>query len=132
MPPHLKRRGSIWYIADAALRKSLNTTKKGIGEYLLEQYIKGKYGMKPTPTVGEFFERWIQGKVDRRSTIRDYSAHFQTYILPTLYRDARVEIDVLQGTDPFIYRHPMAAVTAEETGPFQRRGARPNRLVSQE
>lgn len=146
MPPHLKRRGSIWCLIDGDLRKSLNTGKKGVGEYLLEQYIKGKYGMSPTPTVQEFYDLWIETKVEplfRRALIRDYQTHFKSYILPALkttrlaalstktvndfrvallkrglavktarniidgsframYRDARIEIESLQGKDPFI------------------------------
>lgn len=102
--------------------------------------------MVPTPTVQEFYQRWIESKIEplyRRSTARDYRIHFTSYILPTfkhvrlaglstrdlndfrvsllkrglavktarniidasfraLYRDARVEIEALQGKDPFI------------------------------
>jgi len=112
----------------------------------LEEYIRGKYGLEPSPTLEDFFDHWIETKVEplyRRSTIRDYRSHFRTYILPAfkhvrlaalgtkdlndfrvgllksglavktcrniidssfraMYRDARIEIAVLQGKDPFI------------------------------
>jgi len=51
----------------------------------LEQYVKGKCGLKPTPTVKEFFDRWIEKKIEplfRRTQVRDYKQHFNAYILP--------------------------------------------------
>jgi len=87
-----KDRDSIWYLVDGAVTKSLKTNKKGIAQYLLEQYIKGKYGLTPTPTVGEFYERWIGTKVEplfRRSQIRDYCQHFNCYIIPK-FKDMRL------------------------------------------
>ena len=86
MAAHLKQRGSIYYLVDGATRISLKTSKKGLAEHRLEQYIKGKYGLVPTPTVEEFFERWVEGKVEplvRRSTASDYRYHFKAYILPS-------------------------------------------------
>jgi hypothetical protein len=65
--------------------KSLNTTKKGLAQHFLEQYIKGKYGLGPTPTVKEFYDRWIETKVEplfRRALIRDCKQAFNCYILP--------------------------------------------------
>jgi len=156
-----KDRGSIWYLVDGDLIKSLETNKKGIAQYLLEQHIKGKYGLTPTPTVGEFYERWIGTKIEplfRRSLIRKYRQHFNAYILPkfknvrlagigtrelnefrinllrrglrvktcrniidgsfrAIYRDARAEIDELQGKDPFIdIKWPV--VEREKPDPF--------------
>jgi hypothetical protein len=70
---------------DGATRLSLKTSKKGLAEHRLEEYIKGKYGLKPTPTVGEFYSRWIQTKVEplcRRALVKDYRIHFSAYILP--------------------------------------------------
>jgi integrase len=143
---HIKQRNSIWYLIDGETRISLRTSKKGLAEHRLEDYIKGKYGLKPTPTVEEFFERWIESKVEplyRRSTIRNYRIHFKGYILPAfkhvrlaaittkdlndfrvsllkrglavktarniidasfraLYRDARIDIEALQGRDPWV------------------------------
>jgi integrase len=88
LPPHLKRRkdrGSTWYLVDGAKKLSLRTTKKGLAEYRLRDYIKGKYGLTPTPMVSEYFDRWIVTKIEplfRRSLIRDYNQHFSRYILP--------------------------------------------------
>ncbi len=88
MAAHIKQRkdrDSIWYLVDGAVMKSLKTTNKGIAQYLLEQYIKGKYGLTPTPTVEEFYERWIETKIEplfRRSLIKTYRQHFNAYILP--------------------------------------------------
>ena len=92
MPPHLKRRDFTYYLVDGDLRKSLKTSKKGVAEYLLDQYVKGKYGMVPTPTVKQFYERWIQTKVEplfRRALIRDYRQAFNCYILPA-FGDTRL------------------------------------------
>ena len=87
MAAHIKRRGSQYYLVDGGTRKSLKTSKKGLAEHRLEQYIKGKYGLVPTPTVEEFFNQWIETKVEplvRRTTVKDYQAHFKGYILPAL------------------------------------------------
>ena len=51
MAAHIKQRGSIWYLVDGASRISLKTSKKGLAEHRLEQYVKGKYGLTATPTV---------------------------------------------------------------------------------
>src|SRR2546430_1908833 len=86
MAVHKKQRGSIWYLVDGATRISLKTSRKGLAEHRLEQYIRGKDGLEPTPTGERFFERWIESKVEplfRRATVRDYRVHFKTYILPT-------------------------------------------------
>jgi integrase len=99
----------------------------------------------PTPTVAEFYDRWILTKVEplyRRTTVRDYRVHFKAHILPAfkhvrlaeistkdlnefrvkllkrlavktarniidgsfraMYRDARFELETLQGKDPFM------------------------------
>jgi len=71
---------------DGPVIRSLHTTKKGLAQHQLEQYIKGKYGLTPTPTVGAFYERWIEAKIEplfRRSLIWGYRQHFNKYILPT-------------------------------------------------
>jgi len=88
MPAHIKRRkdrGSTYYLVDGSRIESLRTTKKGLAQHLLEQYIKGKYGLKPTPTAQEYFEKWIETKIEplfRRAQVRDYRQHFHAYILP--------------------------------------------------
>jgi integrase len=149
MPAHIIKRsdcGGTWYLVDGDLTKSLKTKTKRYAEAQLRQYQNGKYGLKPVPTVGEYYERWIEKKIEplvRRSLIRDYRQHFLCYILPkfkdvsfreiktgvltdfqvalvssglsvktarniidgsfrALYRDARGEIDALEGKDPFI------------------------------
>jgi hypothetical protein len=88
MPAHIKQRkdrGSTWYLVDGSLMRSLETTKKGLAEHLLKEYIRGKYGLKPTPTVQEYFDKWIDTKIEplfRRAQVRDYTQHFNAYILP--------------------------------------------------
>jgi hypothetical protein len=92
MSAHLKLRGKKYYIADGSVFRSLGTTKKGLAEYLLKEYIKNERGQKPTPKVGEYFEKWIQTKIEplfRRSKIRDYKQHFTAYILPR-FRNTRL------------------------------------------
>ena len=105
MAAHLKQRkdrGSTWYLVDGPVIRSLHTTKKGLAQHQLEQYIKGKYGLIPTPTVGEFYERWIKAKIEplfRRSLIRAYRHHFNKYILPAFkgIRLAGIGIRELKG-----------------------------------
>lgn len=88
MAAHIKQRkdrGSTYYLIDGELIKSLETTKKGLAQHRLEEYIKGKYGLKPTPTVKEFFDSWIQKKIEplfRQAQVRNYNQHFNAYILP--------------------------------------------------
>jgi hypothetical protein len=88
MPAHIKRRkdrGSTYYLVDGSRIESLKTTKKGLAEHLLKEYIKGKYGLEPTPTVQDYFDKWIEKKIEplfRRAQVRDYRQHFQAYILP--------------------------------------------------
>src|SRR5262249_31381359 len=67
--------------------KSLRTNKKLLAEFRLREYIQGKFGMAPTPTVEQFYEKWIETKIEplyRRSLVRDYRIHFQAYILPVM------------------------------------------------
>jgi len=82
----------MWYLIDGSLTKSLKTKKKGLAEHLREQYIKGKYGLNPTPTVKEYFDSWINTKIEplfRRALARDYNQHFRAYILPK-FKDRRL------------------------------------------
>ena len=86
-----KDRGS-WYIVDGDLIRSLKTDKKTVARYLRDEYIRGKYGLRPTPTVGEFYAKWIERKVEplvRRSQTRDYKQHFAGYILPA-FKETRL------------------------------------------
>src|SRR4029450_7369072 len=69
MPAHIKKRadrGRTWYLFDGDVKLSLETTKKGLAEFKLEQYIRDKNTPKPisTPTVKEYFDVWIQGKLE--------------------------------------------------------------------
>ena len=95
MAAHIKQRkdrGGKYYLVDGDLIQSLETTKKGLAQYKLEEYIKDKHGRKPTPMVGEYFEKWIKTKIEmlfRRSKIRDYKQHFNAYILPR-FKDIRL------------------------------------------
>ena len=61
--------------------KSLKTKKKGLAQHCLEQHVKGKYGLRPIPTMQEYFDKWIEKKIEplfRRALIRDYKQHFRT------------------------------------------------------
>lgn len=84
MPAHIKQRGSIYYLIDGEIRRSLKTTKKGLAEARLEQYIKGQFGIGPRVTVREYYDRWIANKENgqlRKSALRDYRQHFSGYLL---------------------------------------------------
>jgi hypothetical protein len=52
---HIKFRKdrNSYYLVDGNLIRSLKTEKKGLAQHLLEQYIRGKFGLKPSPTVKE-------------------------------------------------------------------------------
>ena len=119
MAAHIKQRmdrGSTWYLVDGPRIRSLHTTKKGLAQHQLEQYIKGKYGLTPTPTVGEFYERWIEAKIEplfRRSLIRSYRHHFNKYILPTFksIRLAGIGIRELTGFQVDLLRAELSVKT---------------------
>src|SRR6516162_4901268 len=94
MAAHIKFRKdrNSWYLVDGGLIRSLKTDKKTVALYLRDEYIKGKYGLRPTPTVGEFYAKWIERKVEpliRRSQARDYKQHFVAYILPA-FKETRL------------------------------------------
>ena len=66
MAAHIKKRkdrGSVWYLVDGDLIRSLETTKKGIAEQLLAKYVRGKHSLDPLPTVKEYYEKWILTKI---------------------------------------------------------------------
>jgi integrase len=100
MPAHLikrKDRGDIYYLVDGQKCESLKTKKKAIAEELLKRYIQGKYGLKPSLTVNEFYKSWIETKVEplvRRSWIRDVSLHMNKYILPEFGEKRLTEVSV--------------------------------------
>jgi Phage integrase, N-terminal SAM-like domain len=94
MAAHIKFRKDrgLWYLVDGSLIRSLKTDKKTVAQYLRDEYIKGKYGLRPTPTVGEFYAKWIERKMEplvRRAQARDYKQHFVAYILPA-FKETRV------------------------------------------
>ena len=87
------------------MKLSLETTKKGLAEFKLEQYIRDKNSPKPisTPTVKEYFDVWIQGKLEplnRRSQTRDYRQHFSCYILPE-FGDIQLSSVSTKNLNPF-------------------------------
>jgi integrase len=105
MPAHIIKRadcGGMYYLVDGDHIKSLKTKTKRYAEALLRQYQDGKYNLKPVPTVKEFFDSWIQKKIEplvRRSLIRDYNQAFHAHILPR-FKDFRLaEIGTKDLTD---------------------------------
>jgi integrase len=149
MPAHLIKRshcGGTFYIVDGDYVRSTKSKVRRYAEAELRQYLDGKHGLMPVPTVKAFYDKWIETKIEplvRRSLVRDYRQHFTCYILPrfkdvslgeiktaalrdfqvelvrkglavktarniidgsfrALYRDARGEIEDLEGRDPFI------------------------------
>jgi hypothetical protein len=83
----LYRRGKYYYASP--WRVSLRTTNKGIAEFKLRRLILEKHGMteKKIPTVGGYYEKWIETKREpmvRKSLARSYMQHFQCYVLPEL------------------------------------------------
>jgi integrase len=95
MPAYIIERadcGGTYYLVDGEHTKSLKTKTKRYAEALLRQYQDGKYNLKPVPTVKEFFDSWIQKKIEplvRRSLPRDYNQHFDAYVLPR-FKDTRL------------------------------------------
>src|SRR5215471_8977637 len=87
MAAHIKKRkdrGSVWYLVDGDLIRSLETTTKGIAEQLLAKYVRGKHSLDPLPTVKEYYEKWILTKIPplfRSAQERDYRQHFTKHIL---------------------------------------------------
>lgn len=87
MPAHIKQhsRSGYWYLHDGFYGKSLKTKNKTEAEARLKQYNRGKFGLKPIPTVGEYYKRWIETKVPplvRPSAAKDYKYTFNKHILP--------------------------------------------------
>lgn len=86
MPAHLKQNSyGVWYLVDGFYNRSLRTKTKREASARLKQYNEGKFNLMPTPTVGEFYQGWIDKKVPplvRHSQVRDYKQAFRAYILP--------------------------------------------------
>jgi integrase len=98
MPAHLIKRadcGGTYYLVDGELTKSLKTKTKRYAEALLREYQDGKYRLAPVPTVGAYYERWIERKIEplcRRAQIRDYRQAFKKHILPRFKDTSLLEI----------------------------------------
>jgi integrase len=88
MPAHLIKRddcGGTFYIVDGSIVRSTKSKIRRYADAQLRQYLDGKFGLLPVPTVGTFYDKWIENKIEplvRRSMIRDYKQHFSCYILP--------------------------------------------------
>src|ERR1044071_4587825 len=87
MPAHLKQhhRTGYWYLVDGYSTKSLKTKSKTEAQARLKQYTRGKFGLNPVPTVGEYYQRWIETKVAplvRPGAEKDYKINFNAHILP--------------------------------------------------
>ena len=65
MPAHIMQhpKTKYWYLVGGYLTKSLKTKSKGEAHARLKQYSRGKFGLNPVPTVGEYYTRWIETKV---------------------------------------------------------------------
>ena len=80
MPAHLINRkdcGDTYYLVDGEVTRSLKTK--------VQQHNNGKYNLHAVPTVGAYYEIWIERKIEqlyRRSRIRDYKQAFRKHILP--------------------------------------------------
>jgi len=100
VPPHIKKRQDrkgVYYLVDGRLIRSLGTTVKRFAEHRLDQYIKGKFGFGRGITVKEYFDSWIERKIEpmvRRSAVRDYRQHFNAYVLPTLGKTTLTALDM--------------------------------------
>jgi integrase len=85
MAAHLKQnKYGVYYLVDGYHNKSLKTKTKRYAEALLKQYLDGKYILESMPTVKKYYEQWILTKVEplyRPALARDYSQHFNAYIL---------------------------------------------------
>lgn len=90
MPAHLikrRDRGSIYYLADGALLRSLRTTSRSVAEHLLREYVRGKFGIRDRLTVEQYYRRWIARKVEplvRASWRRNVIYHFERALLASI------------------------------------------------
>jgi integrase len=87
MPAHIKPhpRTGYYYLIDGFYSKSLKTKSKSEAQARLKQHNRGKFGLNPVPTVGEYYETWIQTKsppLVRASLEDDYKITFKAHILP--------------------------------------------------
>ena len=94
MPPHLKKRKgrSSWYLLDGLKRISLNTSRRGYAEILLQEYIRKDLGIYQTPKK-------------RVSAFRDsYLNYYKTLNKVTTLDDKQrvLRFFIEQSGDPFI------------------------------
>src|SRR6266498_770965 len=87
MPAHVKphSKTGYYYLVDGFYSKSLKTKSKSEADARLRQYNRGKFGLTPMPTVGKYYETWIQMKTPplvRASLEADYKITFKAHILP--------------------------------------------------
>jgi integrase len=87
MPAHVKShaKSGYYYLVDGFYSKSLKTKSKAEAEARLKQYCRGKFGLTPVPTVGKYYEEWIQRQVPplvRPSAEKGYRITFEAHILP--------------------------------------------------
>ena len=67
MPAHVKKHSlsGYYYLHDGYYGKSLKTKSKSEAEARLKPYNRGKFGLKPIPTVGEYYKQWIEPRSAR-------------------------------------------------------------------
>lgn len=85
MPAHIKQnKYGVWYLIDGFTNKSLRTKVKRQALARLKQYSEHKFNLRPTPTVGNFYDGWIVKKIPplvRETLARDYRQAFNKHIL---------------------------------------------------
>ncbi len=77
------------------MNRSLKTKVKRFAEVRLSQYVRGQFNLGPKITVKEYYEQWIETKKTpfvRKSTLRDYRQHFETYVLPVFGTEQLVQV----------------------------------------
>jgi len=109
MPAHLNKhvRSGYYYVVDGYYEKSLKTKSKTEAEAKLKQYNRGKFGLKPIPTVGQYYETWIKSKVPplvRPSAAKNYQIGFTAHILPKF---KHVSLGVLSHGDIVEFRNEL-------------------------
>jgi integrase len=118
MPAHIKQHGKTgyWYLVDGYLTKSLKTKSKGEAQARLKQYGRGKFGLNPVPTVGEYYKRWIETKVAplvRRSAEMGYKYNFGAHILPKFKHMSLSDIaypDIVEFRKDLLHQRSMKTV----------------------
>jgi len=118
MPAHLKQhcKTGYWYLHDGYYAKSLKTKSKTEAQARLKQYTRGKFGLNPVPTVGDYYKRWIETKVAplvRLSAERGYKYNFGAHILPRFKHMSLSDIaypDIVEFRKDLLNRRSMKTV----------------------